>query len=416
VSSVANPIGKKTRLPIRWIRGAWYAALGTTMIFTTLTLVLFVASLFDPASNLFTWLSLLMWTTFGPHLVLLSAIALFVGILGLRRECPRRLSMIGTVVAVIALIISSAIVVQVVVAVSAGGGSANPVSGLWLYSMTDYSPDAVATYNVVGGQALHAYIYTPPSPDSHDAPVIMYIHGGSYIAGTATANAYDLRWFAEHGWLVVSVEYTLANSSYATWNIAPNDVACALVWTSQNAAKFGGDASRIIVAGDSAGGNLAINLAYSAALGVAHSDCGGTVPVPRAVVVQYPAVDPMSTYNYGIGGPDAAQEYIGGTPQQYPERIAAISSATYLSSKAPPTLVIEPEDDGLVPSFGVYNFVNQAKSAGVNITLVKIPWANHGYDQLVSAHISGIGANSIGDQAYLTITEDYLTQRELSPP
>jgi len=404
---------------MKWRLVAWYVALVIAMIFTLSTLVLFAASLLDPTSNLFTWLSLEMWTTFGPHLVLLSAIAVFVGVLGLRRKGPRRLSMVGTVVAVVALIISSAIVAQIVVAVSAGGGSANPVSGLWLYSMTDYTPDGIATYQVANGQALHAYIYTPPS-SNRSAPVILYIHGGGWVSSTPTANAYDLRWFANQGWLVVSVEYTLANSSYATWNIAPNEVACALVWTFENAARLGGDPSRIVVAGDSAGGNLAINLAYSAALGVAHSDCGGTVPVPRAVVVQYPVVDPMNPYDYGLGGPDAGpkvftSEYIGGTPQQYPERMAAISSATYLSSKAPQTLVIEPEDDGLVPSAGVYNFVNQAKATGVKITLVRIPWANHGYDQLLSGHLDGLGANSIGDQAYLTITENYLTQLGLVP-
>jgi acetyl esterase/lipase len=391
------------------------------MIFTILTLVLFGASLLDPTSNLLTWASLEMWATFGPHLVLVSAIALFVGILGLWRHGPRRLFIIGTVVAVIALIISSVIVAQIVVAVSAGGGSSNPVSGLWLYSLSGYSPDAVATYTVVDGEALHAYIYEPsPSSNSSSVPVIMYIHGGGWVTGSPTDNSYDLRWFANHGWLVVSIEYTLANSSYATWNIVPNEVACALVWTSQNAARFGGDPSRIVVAGDSAGGNLAVNLAYSAALGVAQSDCGGTVPVPRAVVVQYPVVDPNNAYVNGFGPPghgpkDFTSEYIGGTPEQYPNRIDAISSVSYLSSKAPQTLVIEPEDDGLIPSSGVYNFVNQAKAAGVNVTLVRIPWADHGYDQILSAYIGGLGGNTIGDQAHLTITENYLTRLALSP-
>jgi beta-mannosidase len=52
-------------------------------------------------------------------------------------------------------------------------------------------------------------------------------------------------------------------------------VACALVWTAQNAALLGGDPTRLVVAGDSAGGNLAVNLAYAAALGQAQSGCGG---------------------------------------------------------------------------------------------------------------------------------------------
>ncbi|MBN9021091.1 MAG: hypothetical protein J0H08_03165, partial [Rhizobiales bacterium] len=99
--------------------------------------------------------------------------------------------------------------------------------------------------------------------------------------------------------------------------------------------------------------------------------------------------------------------YIGGTPEEFPDRIKAISSATYISKKAPPTLVIEPEKDGLVVSDGVYGFVDAARAGGVDIEMVRIPFANHVYNQ--------IAANSIGNQARLTITEHYLQSRGLAP-
>ena len=83
----------------------------------------------------------------------------------------------------------------------------------------------------------------------------------------------------------------------------------------------------------------------------------------------------------------------------------AITSATYLSNKAPQTLVIEPEDDGLVPPAQVYQFVDQARAANMDITLVRIPFASHVYNQWA--------ANSLGDQGRLTITQHYLVQRGL---
>jgi hypothetical protein len=60
-----------------------------------------------------------------------------------------------------------------------------------------------------------------------------------------------------------------------------------------------------------------------------------------------------------------------------------------------------------VVSDGVYAFVDKAKAAGVDIEMVRIPFANHVYNQ--------VAANSIGNQARLTITEHYLKIRGLGP-
>jgi acetyl esterase len=111
----------------------------------------------------------------------------------------------------------------------------------------------------------------------------------------------------------------------------------------------------------------------------------GSVPKPRAVVVQYPAVDPVAIYQKGFPIPGFEPQmlvtgYVGGKPEQFPDRIRAISSETYLSREAPPTLVIAPEKDGLVVSESVYTFVDKAKAVGVDIEIVRIPFANHVYN------------------------------------
>ena len=268
----------------------------------------------------------------------------------------------------------------------------------------------MATMAQVDGQDLRVAIYLPSSFPV-DAPVLVYVHGGGFMIGTNTETAGDLRWFADRGWVVFSIDYRLFTPGNPTWDKAPADIACGLAWVHANALRFGGKPESLILLGDSAGGNLAINVSYGAALGRVHSECG-PVPLPKAVVVQYPAVEPIAIYERGYPVPGFEPQmlmrgYVGGTPDQFPDRIKAISSATYVSDNAPPTLVIEPEKDGLVVSDSVYAFVDKAKAAGVDIELVRIPFANHVYNQ--------IAANSIGNQARLTITDHYLRNRGLAP-
>jgi acetyl esterase/lipase len=374
-------------------------------------LLLAIGAMADPTSSYYANLASSLWTTFGPHFGLLALVAL-VGAIVFGRWTPRwiaraTIALSGIAVAGVAFIVGS-----IVSATVTAGGQANPITGLSLGKMSEPPPDQTETFTTVQGMPLEVAIYSPGAQHQRtDGPVLVYIHGGGFMIGTKTETAADLRWFADQGWAVFSIDYRLFGNDNPTWDKAPVDVACGLAWVGANAASHGGRDGPIVLMGDSAGGNLAINLAYSAALGQVRSTCG-TVPTPAAVVVQYPAVDPVATYERGY--PVAGFEpqmlmrgYVGGTPTEFPDRIKAISSETYLSNKAPPTLIIEPEKDGLVVSDGVYRFFDKAKAAGIDISMVRIPFANHVYNQ--------IAWNSIGNQARRTITEHYLQSHGLAP-
>lgn len=156
-----------------------------------------------------------------------------------------------------------------------------------------------------------------------------------------------------------------------------------------------------MVLGDSARGNLAINSSYGAAAGIAPTSCGGTVPVPAAVVAQYPVVDPAATWKHGFGGGSSSgarallEQYVGGTPLDRPERYAAISSFRFISSSAPATLIIEPERDHLVPAGTVHDFVDEARGRGVDVDLASIPFADHGFDSFATGSIGDQGQRSV---------------------
>ncbi|BBY21098.1 alpha/beta hydrolase [Mycobacterium stomatepiae] len=98
-------------------------------------------------------------------------------------------------------------------------------------------------------------IYWPPTP-AEISPVVVFFHGGGFCLGDLDTHDHVARAHAVGAEaIVVSVGYRLAPEH--PYPAGVNDAWAALQWVGAHAAGLGGDPSRIAVAGDSAGGNLA---------------------------------------------------------------------------------------------------------------------------------------------------------------
>lgn len=141
---------------------------------------------------------------------------------------------------------------------------------------------------VAGGGSVPARIYTPKGKGPF--PVIVYFHGGGWVIGTLDAYDATPRALANAtGAIVVAASYRQAPEH--KFPAAHDDAFAAYQWVLANAAGFGGDATRVAVAGESAGGNLAINTAIRA------RDAG--VTAPRHMLLVYPvAGKDMTTPSY----------------------------------------------------------------------------------------------------------------------
>ena len=365
-----------------------------------------IGAFLEGNSSYYAVISSMVWPTLGPFLFVTAVAACLTGA-AVMLSGQRRLGGLTLVLATVATIGAAYILARIGVAAFAAGAMIDLRASFLLEEMSEPAPDIVETVQTVGGTDLRAAVYLPSSR-SLPAPVIVYIHGGGFMTGTFTETAADLRWFADQGWLVVSVEYRLFETGNPTWEFAPGDVTCAFAWAYRNAGRFDGDPSRIALLGDSAGGNLAINTGFAAAAGTAGSACGKEIPTPAAIAVLYPAVDPVSIYEDGFPIPGfepkmLIEGYIGGSPEEYPDRAEAISSTTFLTRDAPPTLVVLPEKDSLVVPSGTLDFVAKAETAGVDIEMVRIPFANHIFNQ--------VAANSLGNQIGRTLRLRFLEHR-----
>lgn len=85
-------------------------------------------------------------------------------------------------------------------------------------------------------------------------PVLVYLHGGGWVAGSPKTHKKVGYRFAEKGYLVFNVDYRMAPEH--PFPTPFEDCMQAIRWAAKTAAQYGGDAARLAVGGDSAGGNL----------------------------------------------------------------------------------------------------------------------------------------------------------------
>jgi para-nitrobenzyl esterase len=108
-------------------------------------------------------------------------------------------------------------------------------------------------------------------PVAEPLPVLVWIHGGSFLTGAASQAMYDGRALARRGAVIVSINYRVGPFGFLAptpaladrgWiaNAGLHDVVAALSWVRNEIAAFGGDASRVTVFGESAGAGVIVHL------------------------------------------------------------------------------------------------------------------------------------------------------------
>jgi acetyl esterase len=227
--------------------------------------------------------------------------------------------------------------------------------------------------------SIPSRIYTPKTLRQTNglSPCLVFFHGGGWVIGDLDTHDVACRKLADEGQLIViSVDYRLAPEN--KFPCAVDDAIVATAWIAAHARELGIDASRLVVGGDSAGGNLAAVVAIAAR--------DGNGPAIAGQVLIYPSTDFAMTQP-SHSEPETSillthsvikwfcNHYLGGAADISDWRASPARASTLAG--LPPAYVLTAGADPLRDEGDEY--ARRLKQAGVAVTYRTFPGQFHGF-------------------------------------
>jgi acetyl esterase/lipase len=232
------------------------------------------------------------------------------------------------------------------------------------------------TYLTASNWEAKLDLFVTRTPDKPQ-PTLIFIHGGGWTGGNKEGRDLAILPYLDMGMNVVNVEYRLARVAQAP--AAVEDCRCALRWVIQNAKQYGIDVNRIVVAGDSAGGHLALTTAMLPASAGLDRQCPGPDNLKVAAVVNWYGISDVNELLDGANMKPYAVTWLGSATDR--EQIAKrVSPLTYVRAGLPPVFTIHGDADPTVPYTQSVRLHKALTDAGVANELMTIPGGKHGFD------------------------------------
>ncbi|HZK80995.1 MAG TPA: alpha/beta hydrolase [Humisphaera sp.] len=238
-----------------------------------------------------------------------------------------------------------------------------------------------------GDPAQRLDLYLPEAPSDKPLPIIVYIHGGGWWAGSKAGC--PAIFYVPHGYAAAGVEYRF--STKAVFPAQIQDCQAAIRWIRANSKKYNIDPNHIGVWGGSAGGHLVALLGTSGGK-KAFSPIGGNDdqsdrveavcdefgPGDFTTVMAQAAEDKTKNIFKFNSSKDPYSSLIGVSLVDNKEKTDAVSPVHYVSKDNPPFLILHGTHDALVPFAQSVELADALKADGVHVLLQPLPGAGHG--------------------------------------
>jgi acetyl esterase len=231
-------------------------------------------------------------------------------------------------------------------------------------------------YGRAGKVSLRLDAHVPAGKGPFGAVIV--VHGGAWVGGSRTHNVQPLlQPLSDAGFAWFSISYRVAadvarNPIGAAMQMgaAESDVRRAVAFVRQQASEYRVNPNRIVLMGESAGGQLA-------AMAALRPDEDGAV---QGVVAFYAPSDLENLARTSPMIPDSVRDAVKGTlfDDLLMAGLKEFSPVNYVSASSPPFLLIHGTDDDVVPIAQSERFCNKLRASGVTCDLYPVIGGAHG--------------------------------------
>jgi acetyl esterase/lipase len=245
------------------------------------------------------------------------------------------------------------------------------------------------TYYTSGEWEAKLDLYYPKNV-TEPPPVLIYYHGGGWDGGSRKESVLTLIPYLDMGFAVVNVDYRLTADALAP--AAVIDCRCALRWVIRNSEEYYFDSSRVVLAGHSAGGHLALMTGMQFAGSEFDNECekaepnwaGSKSEIEVAAIINWYGISDVSDLLGGANEREWARAWVG-EKRDRKEIAKRLSPKTYVREALPPIITIHGGSDHVVPYSQSVQLHAALHRANAPEYLVMVPGGKHGNFNLLQS-------------------------------
>lgn len=236
-------------------------------------------------------------------------------------------------------------------------------------------------YAQVSGRALALNLHMPTNAVA--PPLLVWVHGGAWRSGTKASYP---KGFIENGIAVASLDFRL--STEARFPAMVHDIKAAVRYLRAHASRFGYQANRIAIGGDSSGAHLAALAGTTAAVPALEGGLGDFTHVSSALqaIVSYYGASNLTTilsqstpFGLGVRVP-ALDLLLGGQPATMKALAEQASTVRHVDRSDPPLLLFHGDQDPQMPIEQSRELAAAYRRQGLEVDFVAVQGAVHGGD------------------------------------